>query len=59
MGLIGGVPLEYLLFFLYTVIARWLGWELLEPAWWMAIPIPLICGFVMAGGIAGLHLEDY
>jgi len=44
---------------LYNFLSRCLGWSRLDIAWWMLLPLPLICALFMAKTIADLHLEDY
>lgn len=60
MGAIFGLVLEIALIFIYNhLIRNWLGWNVLDLAWWFLIPIPLIFGIIMGFNIANLHLEDY
>jgi len=57
-GFFFGFGLNFI-FYLYNLLSKCLGWSRLDIAWWMLIPLPLICGLVMAKTIADLHLEDY
>ena len=59
MGFVFGFFLEGLLLIVYNLACGWFGWTRLNVAWWMLIPVPLVCGLVMGKAIAGLHLEDY
>lgn len=59
MGAVAGILLNFLLLFIYNLLARGLGWPRIDPAWWMGIPIPILLGIGMGRAIASLHLEDY
>jgi len=58
MGFLFGLGLNFI-FYLYNFLSRCLGWSRLDIAWWMLLPLPLICALFMAKTIADLHLEDY
>jgi len=58
MGFFFGLGLN-IIFYLYNFLCKFLGWVRLEISWWMLVPLPLFCSFVMAKAIANLHLEDY
>jgi len=59
MGLMAGISIEFILIFIYNLLCRWQGCQLVKLTWWMAIPFPLVFAFGTASAIASLHLEDY
>jgi len=59
MGFFPGLFIELVVIAVNNFFCRWRGCGLIEPRWWMVIPIPIIAGVTMAISIANLHLEDY
>jgi ABC-type amino acid transport system permease subunit len=62
MGIIFGVSLESVLFFLFNRVYNLISGTRVGFSWWMIILLvsfPLVSGMMMGKAIASLHLEDY